>query len=105
MAGVISGDGMEKDFRRISSNTDFSCVLQSCGRIRKTFQTHCAFFLLRHNGKSVRPIVQLGRSSLPMLLVVVALGQRPNLVASVVDPAARRFCRRNILSFELWVNK
>src|ERR1700722_15555453 len=105
MAGEIPGDGMERNLRRVGSNTDLAGILQSRWRIRRAFQTHRTPLFLRQNGEGVGPIVQRSGSTSPVLLVVVTLWQRPNLVTSVVDPASRCLRGRNILSFVFWIDK
>ena len=79
--------------------TDLPRVLQARGWIGRTFQPHRASGALGENSERIGAIVQRSGGSLPVLLVIIALRQRPDFVTAIVNPTAGRFCRRDIFAF------
>src|ERR1700753_829426 len=98
MAGVVFRDGVEEDFRRVAADGDFAGVLQAGRRGGWPFQAHGATGILTDNGEGVVAVVERGRRALPVLLILIALGQRPDFVTAIVNPAAGCFFGGNVFA-------
>src|SRR5277367_2284820 len=98
MTGEVFRDGVEEDLGGVVANADFPRVLQTRWRIRRTFEAYSASGTLREDGEGIRAVIERCGGSGPVLLVIIAFRQRPDLVAAIVDPAACRLSRRNVLA-------
>src|SRR5580698_10997151 len=99
MARDVLRDGVEKNLRRIIANADFAGVLQTGRLIRWPLETHGASGTLREDCERIHPVIECGGYPIPVLLVVIAFRQRPDLIPAIVDPAAIRLTWGNVLSF------
>ena len=96
MAGHVFHGGAKLDSSRIGVNSNRSRKLNSGLRVCRAGKVHLTFGLFRNLSKCVRTIIKHVRSSCPMLFVIVALRQRPELVASIVEPFVG--CRWHVLA-------
>ena len=104
---VVPGDvlhvGAKVDSRRISFQPDGAHELDPGAGIGRARKFDFALLPFRNLSKGKRAVVDHIRAAGPVLLVVVAFGQEPDLVAAVVEPFAR--ARRQILSLILRIHE
>src|SRR5580704_2840986 len=98
MTRDVLRDGVKKNLRGIAPDGDFAAVPQASRLIRRTLETHDAAGALGNDRESVIAIIERRGGSIPVLLVSIAFGQRPDFVAAIVDPAATRLIWRKILA-------
>src|SRR6202140_3332039 len=99
MAGDIPHGRVKSDAREIRIQKNGPGKLNASLRIRRPCQFDLTTLSFRKLSKSERRIVQQVRVACQMLFIVVSLGQKPELVAAVIEPLAR--IRRKVLASEL----
>ena len=99
---VLHG-GMKTDSRRIGVEVNRAPDLNPGLRVGGTNQLDFALLAFRNLSKGVRAVVEQIGIAHPLLLVVVSLGQEPELVASVVKPAG--WVGRQVFSFVLGIHE
>src|ERR1700693_5981795 len=90
---------MKTDARRIRIHMNGPDELNASLRVRRPRQFDLTTLPFRKLSKGERPVVQQVRVARPMLFIVVSLGQKPELVAAVIEPLAG--IRRKVLASEL----
>src|SRR5438270_3632772 len=91
---------MKRDFWRVTAEADLAGVLQAGQRVGRPIQSSRTHWTAGEDLKFVHAVIEWIRiRSGPMLLVLCALGHRPDFVAAVIDPATFGFGRRNVLAF------
>src|ERR1700756_1308196 len=86
----------------IRVQTNRAQELNSGLRIRRACEFGLAMLSLRKFSERVWPIVQKIRVARPVLFVAAPLGQKPELVAAVIEPLAR--IRRQMLAGQLRID-
>src|SRR5271157_665331 len=95
MSGNVLHFRMEADPRRVALNAYFPGVLEAGFFVRWALQPYCASMAGRENLKLINPVIQNIRAARPVLFIPRAFGERPDLVASVIEPfSLRRALRR-----------
>src|SRR6185295_10290224 len=101
-AHVLHGRA-KSDARGIGVQPNGARKLNAGLDVRRSRELYATPLCVRKAPKGVGSVVQHVGVAVPMLLVVVPFGQKPELVAAVVEPLVLR--RRPVLSCEPWIDE
>ena len=103
MPGLVLHGCMKTDSRRIGVQVNRTPDLDPGLRIGGTCQLDFALLPFRNLSKGIGAVVDQIGIAHPMLLIVISLGQKPELVPSIVEPLG--WIGRQVFSFILRIDE
>ena len=95
--------GVKTNPRRVGIEANGSSILNPGPWIGRALEFYFTVLSLRNLSKGIRSVVEHVGAARPMLLIFIPFGQRPKLVAAVVEPLA--WVRRQVFSFVLGIDE